>query len=197
MTPTRCQLVMRSRHLVGLAIACWAPTAWASPRPRGILKRIDNGHATLTLAVTTQSREPTDVVIPIELPVGTTATGLTYTMAGSDPIRALAFEASGGHSRYDGIVAQIRDPALLEADGDGKVTLHVFPVRRGEGATVVVELTASSLVRANELVHVDERMSLLAAPDLHEPSDMPRVLYTRIAIAPRAAMQDPEYRRAF
>ena len=182
---------MRIR-ITALVFACSIPLAAASP-PRPVVERVDNGHATMTLAVTSQSREATEVAMPIELPVGMTATGISIAHSGSEPVHGFAFSVRDGRGRYEAIVQQIKDPALLEYDAAGHATLRVFPIRRDEPATVVIELTATSLVRANDLVHADEHVSLLAAPSIRDPSQITRILYARAAIAPPEPTSEPGF----
>jgi hypothetical protein len=143
-------------------IILMASTAGASTL-RHPVEVTDNGHATITLVVTSRSVAGREVVEPIEIPVGMTATALTVAIDG-ESLQSFAVNKHVARDQYDNTVAMIKDPALLEYRDDRHATLHVFPVRRGAPATVTIELTATSLVRANELAHLDAQTSLLADP---------------------------------
>jgi hypothetical protein len=162
---------MRALIIAAIVIAASGAEASASSRSHGDLERIDNGHATLTFVFKSSSKDAREVIEAIELPVGMSATGLRISIEGSEAASAIAFAPKNGRDVYEGIVAQIKDPALLEYTGPNRATLRVFPVRRGAPATVVIELTATSLVNATELVHLGQRVSLLAAPRLPNPDD--------------------------
>ena len=53
-----------------------------------------------------------------------------------------------------------RDPALLERIADGQLRLRVFPVRRGQPATVTIVLATD----AATVARVDRGTSLIAVP---------------------------------
>ncbi len=140
-----------------------ASTAGASTlhRPTEVT---DNGHAKITLVVTSHSVEGREVVEPVEIPVGMTATALTVAIGDDAPVHSFAAATGSAREQYDDIVALLKDPALLEYRDARHAILRVFPVRRGAPAKVTIELTATSLVRANELAHLDAQTSLLADP---------------------------------
>jgi hypothetical protein len=170
--------------IIAAALAC-AGTAYASPTgvTRGVLERVDNGHATLTFVLGTQSPEPTEIARLIDVPVGMTPTALTVSIGGREPARSQSFEPGIGEAQYAAIVAKIKDPALLEYVGPGRASLHVFPVSHGMEATVVIELTATSLAEVNKLERLGPTLAFVAAPDLSRAT-WERIAY-REGIAPR------------
>jgi hypothetical protein len=149
--------------ITSVVLVC-ASIAHASPYrdTHGVLERIDNGHATLTFVVRTESREPIEVAHVIELPVGMTPTSLTVSLGGEQPITSDAYRTIAGKAWYEAIVAKAKDPALLEYVDSSRAKLRVFPVRRGANATVVIALTATSLARANQLVQLGPERSFVA-----------------------------------
>jgi len=144
-------------------IALGASTAGASTL-RHSVEVTDNGHSTMTVVVTSHSVEGREVVQPVEIPVGMTATGLTVAICEEPALHSFATDKPTARQEYDDTVAMIKDPALLEYRDARHAMLRVFPVRRGAPAKVTIELTATSLVAAQKLVHVDEHVSVLAAP---------------------------------
>lgn len=162
---------MRTPIIVSIVVVLAAGAhAATARRPHGELELVRTGHATLTFVFDSQSADDREVVQSIELPVGMTVTALSVAMGDAEPVRSFAFAKLDGRATYDRIVEQIRDPALLEYRGERRASLRVFPVRRGAPATVVLELTATSLVHASQLVHLDAHVSLLAAPQLEAPT---------------------------
>jgi hypothetical protein len=153
---------------------------------RGELKLTRTGHATLTIVVRSTSVEAREVVQAIELPVGMTATAVSVAIGESDPVTSIAFARDEARANYESVVAMIKDPALLEHDGARRAILSVFPVRRDVPATVIIELTATSLVTANQLAHLDEHTSLVAAPNLHARG-VARYAYYRAPAVPKVA----------
>jgi hypothetical protein len=142
--------------ITSVALVC-ASVAHASPYrdTHGVLERIDNGHATLTFVIRTESREPTEVAHVIELPVGMTPTSLSVSIGDGQPTTSTAFRPHAGKGWYDALVASRKDRALLEYVDPNRAALRVFPVRRGAHATVVVELTATPLAQANDLERLE------------------------------------------
>jgi len=181
-----------TRYLaLGLVLASTASASTRGHSRRGELARLDNGHATFTFTLATTSIEAEELVQTVELPVGMTATGLTVSIGGSTPSRAITMEPTNGRTTFDEIVRRMKDPALLERTGVATATLRVFPVQRGAPATVVIELTATGLVNAHSLVHLDDKVALLAAPEFDaresEPaSETPElaIVTHRVEIAP-------------
>jgi hypothetical protein len=142
----------------------------------GTLDRVDNGHLTLTFVLKTASADPREVVETIEVPVGMTATAITLSSADGEPVRSLAFETEQSKTKYDRIVAQIKDPALLEYVSPRRAILHVFPVSRAQPATIVVELTATGLAEAGGVQRLGPTVSFVAAPQL-DVVDRPSIRY--------------------
>jgi len=156
--------------------AAEASTARARPGvPTGgrlahaVVEAIDEGHATLTFVLTTTSREGREVIVPIDLPEGMTATGLTISMGRDAAESARTDMAGSARAYYDRTVVQIKDPALLEWAADGRLRLSVFPVVRGTPARVTIELTATD--QAADLACVDRATSLIAAPGRPDRND--------------------------
>lgn len=140
--------------------------------PRGgrlahpVVETIDEHHSTLTFVLTTNAREGREVVVPIVLPEGMIATELSISMGGEAAEAAYPYQAGSARELYDGIVAQIKDPALLEWSKDGQLRLSVFPVMRGVPARVTIVLTADDESATAELARVDREMSLIATPGI-------------------------------
>jgi hypothetical protein len=131
------------------------------------------GHATLTVVVTTRHADAERVTEQIDIPVGMTVTGMTL-----ERTHATAMPARAASDTFDEIVRVMRDPALLEYAGDHRAQLSVFPVRAGAPAKIVIELTATSLVRAQGLPGLAADRSLLARePFRVEPPDDPYADY--------------------
>jgi len=125
---------------------------------------VDETHSTLELVLSTTSRDGREVSLPISLPAGLLATGLSVSIGGDEPTAASVFTPGGARTIYDRVVAEIKDPALLEWTSDGRVKLSVFPVRRDARATVTIALTTIDETG----LHVDRETSLMAAPGQRE-----------------------------
>ena len=95
--------------------------------------------ARIELAVSTTETARRDLLVPLELPAGAIAIGLELGR-GSEHAVSAPLAAPDAAARYRSDVEGRRDPALLEWLADGHLMLHVFPVVRGEPATVTVEL---------------------------------------------------------
>lgn len=130
---------------------------------------VDDTHATLTFVLSTTSQTAREVIVPITLPDGMVATGLSLTMGDAPPLTGFAFARSSARDGYEDIVRQIVDPALLEYAGRGRLRLSVFPIARGTPARVTIQLTA--IEDASVETRVDGEVSILAAPglDTHDP----------------------------
>jgi hypothetical protein len=161
-----------------IAILLFTTVAEASTlrRSRGELEVTDTGHATLTVVLKSSSIDGAEVVQEIDLPHGMTATGMSMAM-GNELAVSVVVSPTFGRATYDEIVREIKDPALLEYRGDGRAVLRVFPVRRDTPATVVIELTATSLVSAADLRHLGKMTSLLAVPGVRVRAERADDLY--------------------
>ena len=174
---------MRISLTLVLLLASTAAQAHASTsRPRAgtpnggrlahpVLETIDEHHSMLTFVLTTNAREGREVIVPIVLPEGMTATELSISMGSEAAESAYPYQAGSARELYDGIVAQIKDPALLEWSKDGQLKLSVFPVMRGVPARVTIVLTADDEIAADERARVDPEMSLIATPGIRPQRD--------------------------
>ena len=97
------------------------------------------------------------------VPTGGKVARTTFTTV-DEPTAASVFTPGGARTIYDRVVAEIKDPALLEWTSDGRVKLSVFPVRRDARATVTIALTTIDETG----LHVDRETSLMAAPGQRE-----------------------------
>lgn len=121
-----------------------APTRVAVGPPRGgaidrvaITARSHLGHLHVTLAMdlSTRAKDMTEVALPLQLSNGASVIGLVL---GDD--KGETYDAPLARDRYTRTVNAIRDPALLERKGPDRYALSVFPVARGAGVRVTVEL---------------------------------------------------------
>jgi|HubBroStandDraft_6_1064221.scaffolds.fasta_scaffold91471_3 hypothetical protein len=149
--------------IIAIILCVGGADASASHARRGELVVTGPGHATLTFVLHSASSEPSELVEPIELPVGMTATALHVSIDGVE-LRSTSLASGDARASYDDVVRRLKDPALLEYRSEGVAILRVFPIRRDTPATVVVELTARSLAEAAVLVHLDSHVSLFAMP---------------------------------
>jgi len=134
-----------------------------------VLENVDDDHAVLTFVLTTTKRGPQEVTVPIDLPMGMAATGLSIAMGREPAMSARALRAESASGIYEGVVREIRDPALLEITEEGGMKLSVFPVTRGIPARVTIELT--SVDKLDGLLAVNYATSLIAAPDVYDRND--------------------------
>jgi hypothetical protein len=154
-----------------LAIIVFTASTAAASTLHHPVEVTDNGHSTITLILTSRSIEGREVVEPVEIPAGMTATALTVAIDG-ETLHSFVADRKVARGQYDSTVALMKDPALLEYRDARHAVLRVFPVRRGAPAKVTIELTATSLAHANELTHLDVQVSLLADP-YHQPVRAP------------------------
>jgi Ca-activated chloride channel family protein len=91
------------------------------------------------------NRQEAELLVPV--PSGAIVRGFSYDGPGREPTARL-LSADEARRTYDGLVAQARDPALLEFAGSGLVRSSVFPVE-GKG-TQRVRLTYEHLLAADE-----------------------------------------------
>ena len=80
------------------------------------------------------------------LPKGAAASNFTLWMDG-EPVMGVILSADQARQKYEQIVQQLRDPALLEYIGQGAVQAHIFPIpAHGERR---IELQYSQVLTAN------------------------------------------------
>jgi hypothetical protein len=134
-----------------------------------VVEDVDDEHAVLTFVLTTNARGPQEVTVPIDLPMGMAATGLSIAMGRDAAMSARALRAEDASGVYAQVVREIRDPALLEITEEGGMKLSVFPVTRGVPARVTIELT--SVDKLDGLLSVNYATSLVAAPETYDRND--------------------------
>jgi hypothetical protein len=147
-----------------------AGASTARHRPKPVLQAVDDDHATLSFVLTSSSRQGAEVIVPIDLPAGMTATGMTLAAGRGSSDAGIVYMADVARGTYDSIVRQIKDPALLEWTSEGHLRLSVFPVVKGTPARVTIELTTTS--EASNLYRVTREMSMLAGPEITGESDL-------------------------
>ncbi len=90
------------------------------------------------------SRQEAELLVPV--PDGSVVRGFTFQGVGAEPSARL-LPRDEGRETYDRIVAQAKDPALLEFAGFNLVRSSVFPVE--PGGTQAIRLTYEHLLSAN------------------------------------------------
>jgi hypothetical protein len=150
---------MRTLPIAGFLVLT-ATAAQASTARR--LERFDDGHATLKVVLTTKEATAQELVVPIAVPAGMVVTGLSIRIGRDTPMIAQPLLASSARDVYDDVVAQLRDPALLEITRTGTMRLSVYPVTRDTPARVTIELTSMD---TEGVARVDRVTSLVAVPD--------------------------------
>lgn len=104
---------------------------------------IHGRHATLTLVLTTATRERKDIALPISVPHGAAITGLVVVEQDHRTI-AIAEPSVLAQQRYMGVVAREIDPVMLthfNASRDQEdLALHVFPLAKATPVTVEISL---------------------------------------------------------
>jgi Ca-activated chloride channel homolog len=103
---------------------------------------IDGEYATTTMHQTYLNKSNGRIEGNYQLRPGTGAhvDGFAY-WNGEKKIVGEVFEKQTAHQVYDSIVAQRRDPGLLEADGEGSFAFKVFPIESKENKRVEVRWT--------------------------------------------------------
>jgi hypothetical protein len=134
-----------------------------------VVEDADEDHAVLTFVLTTTKRGRQEVTVPIDLPMGMAATGLSIAMGREAAMSARPLRAESASRIYEGVVREIRDPALLEVTEEGGMKLSVFPVTRGVPVRITIELT--SVDKLDGLLSVNHATSLIAAPEVHDRND--------------------------
>ncbi len=89
-----------------------------------------SARTTLEIAVSNPSSTAAEAVLLLPVPHGAAVDGFDFEGAGASSSARL-LPADEARRTYDGIVAQLRDPALLEFAGHGLVRSSVFPVPAG------------------------------------------------------------------
>ena len=159
-----------------LTIATTADASRVKPKPAAMVARggtvtyhklspVDDDHAKLRLVLATTSKEAREVSVPITVPARFVVTGLSLSMTGEEPVIGAVRATTEARQQYDDVVAQIKDPAIVERIDDHHVMLRVFPVSRDAAATITLELTAND----PNLTYVSKQSSLLAVPGLAPP----------------------------
>jgi len=113
-----------------------------------VLVKVNGQVATTTMDIALSnpnaSREEAELIVPV--PDGAVVRGFTFQGAGKEPTAEL-LPRDEARRIYDSIVAQVRDPALLEFMGYNLVRSSVFPVEaRG---TQKLRLTYELLLKAD------------------------------------------------
>jgi hypothetical protein len=174
---------MRTLPIAALLLVTVAAAEASTPRriagaPTGgklahaVVENVDDDHAVLTFVLTTTKRGPQEVTVPIDLPLGMVATGLSIAMGREAAMSARPLRASSATGIYDLVVREVRDPALLEITEEDGMKLSVFPVTRGVPARVTIELTSVDKVDdLDGLPHVTSATSLIAAPAVYDRDD--------------------------
>lgn len=72
------------------------------------------------------------------LPVGATVTSFTLWIDGK-PVEGEILEANAARQKYEEIVRNLKDPALLEYVGQGAVQAHIFPIPPQEERKIELE----------------------------------------------------------
>lgn len=171
---------MRTLPITALLLVTVAAAEASTPRriagaPTGgklahaVVENVDDDHAVLTFVLTTTKRGPQEVTVPIDLPLGMAATGLSIAMGREAAMSARPLRAASASGIYDQVVREIRDPALLEITEEDGMRLSVFPVTRGVPARITIELT--SVNKLNGLLSVNYATSLIAAPAVYDRDD--------------------------
>ena len=90
------------------------------------------------------ARQEAELLVPV--PDGAVVRGFAFQGSGAEP-SAMLLSRAEGREIYDRIVAQARDPAILEFAGFNLVRSSVFPVE--SGGTQAVRLTYEHLLAVN------------------------------------------------
>ncbi|MBV8757263.1 MAG: hypothetical protein JO257_08320 [Deltaproteobacteria bacterium] len=102
---------------------------------------IHGRHATLTLVLSTATRERRDIALPISVPHGAAVTGLVVVEQSHRTV-ATAQPAVHAREEYMGIVAHEIDPVMLTHDNSSRdqehLALHVFPLAKAAPVTVEI-----------------------------------------------------------
>jgi hypothetical protein len=154
--------------------------------------------ATLTLDVDGAGKDIVDVAIPLKLPAGSRATGMTVTIDGVRTV-AHAMNTTDALTLYNDTVGRAVDPALLELDGSGWYRLRVFPIAKGKVGRVdiSVEFPRPEVFTIEPVGHVIEKLVVDVAGQDQVLSTTAVKLRTpkRISVPAGAAEETPKHRR--
>jgi len=125
------------------------------------MSSLGEDRARLRIVVATTSKVAREVTVPITIPDGFVVTGLSVSMTGEEAVVGKPRLAIVAREKYEQVVRQLIDPALLEWKADGQAVLRVFPVTRRVSATVTLELAMQSTEIGARL---DRQTSLVAVP---------------------------------
>src|SRR5688572_18979724 len=110
----------------------------------------DHVRVFLKFTVETVSNRPSDLELPIEIPLGATVVGLRLRIGETKPIDArLAYHVEARRT-YERVIRQVEDPALLEyshaTETHHRLQLRVFPITVSTPGTVTLELVSDKLL---------------------------------------------------
>ncbi len=145
-----------------IAAALLLATAAAEASTLRRIEQIDDDHATLSFVVTTKARDAQEIILPVRIPADMAVTGLTIQIGTEEALVAQPVLAASARKIYDDVVAQIRDPALLELTTRDQLRLSVYPITRKTPARITLHLT--QVTKLDGLARVERGTSLVAAP---------------------------------
>jgi hypothetical protein len=123
----------------------------------------DNGRrGTFSLVLSTRATEARELTLPITLPAGQVITGMTLESGGQTMVATITAN-DDAHQAYDDVVAQMKDPALIEWKDARHVLLHVYPVIADGDATVAITFAAADTIEGHAK-HLDLAHSWVATP---------------------------------
>ena len=131
----------------------------------------DARHGTFEVVLATRSTDARELTVPIAIPAGQVITGMAIEIGGTTLV-AVATANDEAHEAYDDVVAQLKDPALLEWKDSRHVLLHVYPVENERDATVTLTLVAADTIEGHG-AHLDAASSLVASPYYYGPNAAP------------------------
>jgi hypothetical protein len=142
------------------------------------------GDRTTARFTVSTSRTNQDAWVVFDVPAGAQVSYLALAIGGEHRI-AHATDVEQATSAYTNIVAGTEDPAVLEATGDGRLRLRVFPLTRGKPVRVELIMAPAG---GRAVDHVDRETSLfIGQPPVPElPSEPPR------RVPPRGAFKITE-----
>lgn len=143
--------------------------------------------ATLTLDIKGNDSPGRDVMILLDVPAGTQATGLSIEIAGQRT-RATPLPAIEAAQRYQDIVERKTDPGLLEATPSG-LRLRVFPIEKGIGGQAEITLILPPASRL-AIEPVDHKIAELAVAITAEGLDTKQ----QVSLAKRHVLELPTVR---
>jgi Ca-activated chloride channel homolog len=109
-----------------------------------IVEQVATTTMDISLRNLTSSRQEAEILLPV--PAKSVIRGFTFQGAATEP-KAELLPAAEAKSTYEGIVAKVKDPALLEFAGSSLVRSDVFPL--DPNGTQKVRLTYENLLTAD------------------------------------------------